>query len=100
MSPIFDSNLTLSIPCKPLPPNPLHVHLLEHFDTLSVYRGPLCEPVARTKTARSAKPACNDSVINESHPDQQIKPINYQHNLLAYRAIILRCNTVTDVTSP
>src|SRR5438067_13599985 len=55
MSPNIDRRLTLSIPHNSLPPNPLRVHLLEHFDTLSVYRGSLYQPAARARAACSAK---------------------------------------------
>src|SRR5712691_6443178 len=50
----FDSTLTLSIPHNSLPPNPLRVHHLEQFDTLSVYRASLREQVASARNARSA----------------------------------------------
>src|SRR5439155_19098947 len=51
-SPKIDIGLTLSIPYNCLPPNPLRVLLRENFDTLSVYRGLLCEQVAHASNAR------------------------------------------------
>src|SRR6266851_8099817 len=71
----FDSTLTLSIPHNSLPPNPLRVHLLEQFDTLSVYRGSLCEQVARARTACSAK-LQRLSRHEKSHPIKRINQIN------------------------
>ena len=50
----IDTGLTLSNLSNSLPPNPLRVRLLTHFDTLSVYRGSLCEQVGRASTPRSA----------------------------------------------
>jgi hypothetical protein len=55
----FDIRLTLSIPCNPFPPNPLHLRLREQFDTLSVYRGLLCE---RRAPETRAQQTCNDSI--------------------------------------
>src|SRR2546425_2936496 len=52
-SPNFDSRLTLSIPCICLALKSFHRRALEQFDTLSVYRGSLCEQVARARTACS-----------------------------------------------
>src|SRR2546426_12684105 len=43
---IFDRSLTVSILCNFFPLYTLHRGSLEHFDTLSVYRGSLCEQVA------------------------------------------------------
>src|SRR6266404_9210305 len=55
MSTYFDTRLTLSIPRNYLPLNLFHCHLWKHFDTLSVYRGSLCEQSGRARTTRSPK---------------------------------------------
>jgi|SRR6266478_6256675 len=45
MSPKIDSRLTPSIPHNSMLPSLLRVRLFIHFDTLSIYRGLLCEQV-------------------------------------------------------
>jgi len=50
MSPNIDDRLTLSIRRNPFPPNLLPVRLREDFDTLSVYRGLLCDQVSPPAT--------------------------------------------------
>ena len=64
-SPKIDACLTLSIPRNSLSPNRLRVHPLRHFDTLSVYRGSLCEQVARART--------NDAVNMKNQTIQQLQ---------------------------
>jgi len=53
-SPNVDSNLTLSNLSNYLSPTAFHVHPLANFDTLSVYRGSLCDQLGRASTTRSA----------------------------------------------
>src|SRR5438105_2215319 len=59
-SPNIDTPLTLSILRNSFPFMHLHMHLLKHFDTLSVYRGCRCEQVGRASTTRLSN--CNDSL--------------------------------------
>lgn len=68
----FDTHLTLSIPHNSLPLSIFHRTPLENFDTLSVYRGSLCEPVGRARTARSATRQRLNQRENSNNPEIQL----------------------------
>ncbi len=65
----IDTTLTLSILRNSLHLMPFHVRTLEDFDTLSVYRGPLCEQAGGAMDARSASP--HGSIDMKNQTDQK-----------------------------
>ena len=72
MSINIDGTLTLSILSNSLPPNPLRVHLCKHFDTLSVYRGSLCDQLGRASIARSANLQRLSQYEKSNNPEIQV----------------------------